>query len=187
MSLSSLIRKRNILIQDTTLPKARKILETHYKVSSESLGGEWQKSYELLQSTLNNHMQLTKQGLDTIRQEIAVLEPQCIQRTDDIYASRVRMTAADAITNAQAWLPDSKTIEEVQFRIGHHANWQYPGLEVEPKLGTFTRSLSSLEPLYLLTQYQRWLRLLLNNFQNNTSAGCAFMATNRTTYYRTMH
>ena len=59
---------------------------------------------------------------------------------------------------------DQDTEVAVKATIGKTSNWRYPGLEIGPGDGTWTRSLVACDPLYLVDIHQEFLDSTVGQF-----------------------
>mgnify|MGYP000281734584 CR=1 FL=1 len=64
----------------------------------------------------------------------------------------------------------SDTRQLVQSRIEHYVDWRYPGLEIGPGAGTWTKSLVACDPLYVCDIYDEFLAETKMQFPANYQA-----------------
>lgn len=59
-----------------------------------------------------------------------------------------------------------KTIDFFSERCKIYGNWKYPGMQIRPGYGTWTRSLVDLDPLYLVDTHSELLTPVKKKFKN---------------------
>lgn len=89
--------------------------------------------------------------------DINELSPQYAANSYRKYETDLKYADAHAHRTDRASEPHPKTKKIIQGRIGTYIDWRYPGLEIGPGDGVWTRSLVGCDPLYIVDLHNEFL------------------------------
>lgn len=111
-------------------------------------------NYKKISDVVEQSKLLRQQAIDNIDIELKKFDQEFLER--DIIHARVRNTVEYNRTSRGLFI-DDETKKILVSRIGKLVDWRYPGLEIGPGDGAWTRKLVACDPLYLVDVHQEFL------------------------------
>lgn len=119
--------------------------------------------YRQIASIVDQARARRQKVLDEIEVRIDTLGQQYLERDPEIYNDHKRRTVEFNRQYNLLGLNDDVD-QLVRARIGRSVSWQYPGLEIGPGDGEFTKRLVACDPLYLVDVHQEFLDSTMSQF-----------------------
>ena len=101
---------------------------------------------------------------DRFSRTIRMLERNSMIKSYDFYEKRFCKDGPPAITKYPKNATDPEYIKEAKGMLSDLTNWTYPGLEIGPGLGTWTRDLIACDPLYIVDVHESFLEKTKSQF-----------------------
>jgi SAM-dependent methyltransferase len=108
---------------------------------------ESRQHYTHIHDIIQKARALRHRALDELDFKIIMLEDEYIKRDEKSFS--VSRHHQEGLDKTRVLMPDSSIESLVRARMGKLVSWQYPGLELRPGDGTWTKRLVACEPLYL--------------------------------------
>ena len=100
---------------------------------------------------LNNINNITTEYVDLINETIRVATPDIIRGENESWLDgEFGFKTADYIRINRNLTVTAATADRMKAHIGRHIDWKYPGLEIGPHDGMWTRELVAADPLYIV-------------------------------------
>jgi SAM-dependent methyltransferase len=141
-------------------------------------GKQYNQEMVAVEQGLSNLFQLKQEQIELINNTIASEIPEKVA-LDNVHFAQTSVSrhTLEYFNEYDVLLITEKTKKLVKARIGYYIDWRFPGLEIGPGTGTWTRELVASDPLYIIDynnaalektksrfnlQYQKRLRCYTN-------------------------
>ena len=163
MKLSELVRLKNELIRRSDVSTIAAEIKTML-LQFETIGKSTDYVLEIEQISkyiFNRFRKFDSTINSKISKVIALIDVAIQQEITKCFASwyNINTTFEEDNARRKILIPD-EVLSELIGRITAHGNWQYPGLEIGPHEGEFTKYLLGFEPLYLADVYPEYFEIV---------------------------